>query len=79
MRGWRVRRGCVDTDPGLFFDARTRDDAIAICDVCPVRAECLAWTLEVEGTTPGRSHGVAGGLAATNRDDLRRTRQRKSA
>ena len=44
--------------------------ALAVCAVCPVRAECLELSLR-HWTVVGR-HGIWGGLVETERDMLRR-------
>jgi hypothetical protein len=49
---------------------REAADAIAVCDDCPVRAQCLAWSLE--HWTVGQ-HGVWGGLVPAERAVLRRS------
>jgi WhiB family transcriptional regulator, redox-sensing transcriptional regulator len=71
---------CADTDldADLWFPVnphpvrarREAAEAIAICDACPVRAQCLAWSLE--HWTLGQ-HGVWGGLVPADRAALRRS------
>lgn len=42
--------------------------ARSICRTCPVRAECLAEALELEGDLPGSyRYGIRGGLTAEQR------------
>lgn len=65
---WMAHAACVDSDPNVFFPHR-RDGiaaAVAICDRCPVRAECLAYAIERPSLT-----GVWGGTAATARAVIR--------
>lgn len=61
---WWRQGACKDEDPNLFFAAAGEDqerhrvrarEALAVCDRCPVRKECLAWALAHE------EHGVWGG------------------
>lgn len=36
---WHQRAGCVH-DPDLFFDPQRVSEAVAVCEACPVRAQC---------------------------------------
>lgn len=42
---WRERAACLDVDPELFFPLSVADpcieDAIKVCQRCPVMSECL--------------------------------------
>lgn len=71
---WRARARCAGVDPELFFPtaapgtARYEEEvaaAKAVCQVCPVRAECLSFALKA------LEHGVAGGLDVAERRALR--------
>ena len=75
MRGsWRERAACRGEDPELFFPASsvgfvynaqvTR--AKAVCNGCPVRAECLSEALASPQV------GIWGGLTENERRDIRR-------
>lgn len=73
---WRHRAVCRDLDPDLFFptvdsgpvfDAQTATAKDA-CAGCPVRVECLTFALA------RLFHGVAGGLTAAERRQLRSRR-----
>lgn len=61
--GWMARAACrphVEAGNDLWFgNEHQRDQAIAICDGCPVREPCLDYAVG-----PGRMYGqaVAGGL-----------------
>jgi len=75
LRGsWRERAACVVEDPELFFPVSSIGSvytaqvtrAKAVCDECPVRPECLSEALVA------LPHGIAGGLTADERRDLRR-------
>lgn len=71
----RPDRACRDSDVDFYpshpSGYRT---ALAVCRLCPVKAECLAWALETRqsfgvfgGTTPDERHAMiknAGGEAA---------------
>lgn len=48
--------------------------ALAVCDSCPVRRECLAWTMENEPRQ--QRYGVAGGMTAAARYRLSGSRPR---
>jgi len=67
---WRQRSACKDEDPEIFFRDSQRGvrQAKAVCTRCPVTATCLAWAL----SAPDDRFGVAGGLTAGERNDLRR-------
>ncbi len=68
---WHSQANCRGADPDLFFPPRgarrVTQRAMAICEDCPVRAECLASALEVWWI-----QGVWGGLSATERKVLRK-------
>lgn len=49
-----------------LMEARFERLARATCSACPVRQECLFWTMENEEF----AFGIAGGLDAENRDAL---------
>jgi WhiB family transcriptional regulator, redox-sensing transcriptional regulator len=44
VTGWRARAACAGQQD-LFFDGRREAAARAVCDACPVRAECAAFAL----------------------------------
>lgn len=70
---WRDRAVCLNaTDPNIFHPPPTDGDAIAevindYCDVCPVRAECLA-----EALAEGKQYGIRGGMGEIERTRLLR-------
>lgn len=75
MSDWRKRAACRDVDPELFFPAlgggtptpaalAAIEDAKAVCQRCPVRAECLAWAVDA------LPYGIAGGATEHERRDL---------
>lgn len=61
---------CAQTDPEEFYPAvgQNAGPAKAVCAVCPVRDECLAYAL-----SRGERHGVWGGHSERERRALRRT------
>lgn len=74
MTDFRELAACRALDPELFFPvgtpgARLYDaqvaEAKAVCDRCPVRAECLDLALSA-----GLEHGVYGGLDGPERAAL---------
>ena len=76
--GWIVGAACIGEDPELFFPVGSTppaleqvDRAKAICAGCPVRPECLEWSL-----VTCQDAGVWGGLDEEERRDLRRARRR---
>jgi len=77
---WQQARACKNTDPELFFGpeheaVRARDirqaQAKAICNTCPVRAECLEYGIEHSD-----GYGIWGGLNGKERRDVIRERRR---
>lgn len=75
---WRLRARCRNEDPEIFFPAGDPPDpfdernteALTVCARCPVVAECLAEALV---RIP---FGIAGGMTARERAELRIARQR---
>jgi WhiB family redox-sensing transcriptional regulator len=77
---WVHRARCKDEDPELFFPIGTTgaaaaqiDAAKTICMECPVRVECLEWSLAT-----GQDAGVWGGMSEEERRALRRARRREA-
>lgn len=71
---WRSRGACVSADPDLFFpispdgpSQRQEARARAVCERCPVRADCLTFAVETR-----QAHGVWGGLGEAELARLRR-------
>lgn len=71
---WRDHAACKDSHPELFFPIGTTGDALAeidaakaICHMCPVRRECLAFAVETN-----QDSGVWGGMSEDERRSLRR-------
>jgi len=68
---WRERAACADVPTDVFFplveDPREEVVALAVCSICPVREECLAFALATNQT-----EGVWGGMTADERRRLRR-------
>jgi WhiB family redox-sensing transcriptional regulator len=78
---WIERARCRDEDPELFFPIGNSEaaiaqaeHAIAICRQCPVRAECLEWSLN-----SCQDAGVWGGFGEEDRRQIRRLRRRRAA
>ncbi len=70
--GWRARRACAGLPADLFFASNTAR-AIAVCELCPVRADCLHDTFDVESAIPVHHiYGVVGGLCAADRQRIQR-------
>lgn len=69
---WMERAACNGVGPVPFFDDHRHDfaSARALCEACPVRAECLAEAL----ATPGQQWGFRGGLTQDERRLLVRGR-----
>jgi WhiB family redox-sensing transcriptional regulator len=71
---WHDEARCRQHDPDLFFAAGARSErrAKAICDRCPVAAQCLEFAIECRA-----EFGVWGGL--NTRERRRLTRPGRSA
>lgn len=70
---WQRRAACRGQPIDLFFAPRgnrTAGTARAVCESCPVRAECLDHALEHE-----RTHGVWGGMTVRERRHEKRRRR----
>lgn len=87
---WLDAGACRDLNDDTFYpqpgDTADIADAKAICRPCPVRAECLAEAMEMEGGQTAKSrHGIRAGLTGKQRralyDALRKkkTAQTKAA
>lgn len=65
---WRLDARCLGTDPELFFPTggtHIGAEARALCNVCPVRQQCLDYALANK-----EEHGVWGGLSGRERERL---------
>jgi WhiB family redox-sensing transcriptional regulator len=78
---WIAGAACIGEDPELFFPVGSAppaleqvDRAKRICGGCPVRAECLEWSL-----VTCQDAGVWGGLDEEQRREIRRARRRANA
>jgi len=78
---WLSGAACIGEDPELFFPIGTSPPAAAqtaaakrVCRVCPVRTECLEWSLATY-----QDAGVWGGLDEEERREIRRARRRAVA
>ena len=83
---WMADRACRVADPDLFFPDEINwryaaPHAIAICRKCPVRLECLAYALEIEGSTvnPDLRHGIWGGTTPKQRVKFAQQQRKVSA
>jgi WhiB family redox-sensing transcriptional regulator len=77
---WVQRARCRDEDPELFFPigstgpaALQVEAAKAVCHLCPVRSDCLEWSLAT-----AQDSGVWGGLSEEERRAVRRARRREA-
>lgn len=69
---WMAAAACIDHDPELFFPEQggTTRPAKAICDLCPVKAECLDYALRWR-----IKFGVWGGATTFERSKMRKPPQ----
>lgn len=75
---WHQRAVClVEDDLEAFFpnegNPAAVQEAIAVCDTCPVRQICLDDALSRE--TPDTAYGIYGALTATERKRILRRRK----
>lgn len=68
---WHRHAACRGQGTGQWFPERGEpvDEALAVCDRCPVRAECA------QAGVDGVEHGVWGGTTRAERVELRRGRR----
>jgi WhiB family transcriptional regulator, redox-sensing transcriptional regulator len=78
---WLPQARCIGQDPELFFPVGTTPPALAqvsaakaVCSACPVRSDCLEWSL-----VTCQDAGVWGGLDEEERRIIRRARRRTAA
>ncbi len=73
-RTWVDRAACRGMGPGLFHPELGEDTRPAkeVCQGCPVRAECYAYSLEIS-----THHGIWGGKSERERRGNRPERQRE--
>ncbi len=78
---WVDRARCIGEDPELFFPMGAprlvmlqTERAKAVCDGCPVRSDCLEWSL-----VTAQDAGVWGGLDEEERREIRRRRRRTAS
>ena len=66
---WRADAACRGADTDVFFigPGHKPDAAIAVCDRCEVRDECLEYALDND-----EEFGIWGGLMPKQRKELRR-------
>ena len=71
---WRDRAECLGMDPDVFFPARGDHEgmavAVAICEGCEVKDECLADALLTPEGPAG--HGIRGGTNSRQRRKMRK-------
>lgn len=68
VMNWQDEALCAQTDPDMFFpvDGSHGAKAIAVCDDCPVRVQCLEFAL-----TNHITEGIFGGLPPRKRRNLK--------
>jgi len=65
---WRKKANCADTPKVSFFPANKRSvkSALALCDACVVKGECLKYALDNEII-----YGIWGGTTENQRRKIR--------
>lgn len=71
---WYADAACLDADPEAFFPDKggTTTPAVAICETCQVRSDCLDYALTLEAEDTGLCHGVWGGHTPKERRRMER-------
>jgi hypothetical protein len=71
---WREQAACFGHDPAwwLTWEPATAAKAVAICDGCPVKTQCLE---EAMGQSRHEDAGIWGGLTAEERERERARRK----
>lgn len=66
---WMIQARCLDADPEAFFPQKggSTKEAKRICSACPVREDCLDFSLRNE-----ERFGIWGGMSERERRRLRR-------
>lgn len=78
--GWRADAACLGEDTDLWHPHESSDaeDAIAICQACPVRRDCLAEIMRIEARRgTGSREGIYAGLRPPDRARLAGTTRRR--
>lgn len=74
---WRDRAACKGSDPALFFpdrgDRYTAARALAVCQRCPVRPECIEYNMAMPAHLA--KNGIWGGMTEEGRRTMRRARR----
>lgn len=68
---WALGLCTTGYDPEIFFLEDREDEARAVCDLCPIKWECLSWSIEQK-----IEFGVWGGMPESRRQPLRFRRHR---
>lgn len=84
---WMAGALCAQVDPQIFFGSnggdRVYDKALRVCAACPVRAQCEAHALRLEGDScESLRHGAWGGQLPRERvkgDGVRQENETKIA
>ena len=66
---------CLHAEPGWWFahdGTEERGRAVALCNVCPRRSQCLDWAID-----HNEQFGIWGGLTERERRPLHRRRARR--
>jgi WhiB family transcriptional regulator, redox-sensing transcriptional regulator len=69
---WQDEAACADAPAELFFsnDEEDQREALALCEACPVRSECLEHALATN-----EQYGIWGGVREQDRRRLNRERR----
>lgn len=70
---WMNEARCAEIGDAPFFPEHGEDyrQAVAVCNSCPVKAECLEHAIRLEQSGAWNVTGIWGGLTAKQRKDLR--------
>lgn len=68
---WHLHAACLGMNQDVFFEHEYREDALRVCSLCPVVAECRA-AADVEEGRSDRVYGIRGNEVPTRRIMRRR-------
>ena len=73
---WMADAACIGLDPEAFFPETTDDSQYVrrVCQRCRVRPECADWAIAIPDQL-----GIAGGLTARQRKDIRNGHEEAAA
>jgi hypothetical protein len=66
---WRDNAACKDTPTEVFFNVKYKNEALALCQKCPVQSQCLTYRFETLNA-PDEDAGIWGGTTRAERSRM---------